>query len=101
MGLAVLPARLKDELSLLKECLLGKKNIDDYEILQKHRLWYEELKENNIIKEENIDNVLSIALTQKFVNVLEDAGVFKMNEEGIDSFVHFVKSIENRRKKND
>lgn len=101
MGLAVLPARLKDELLLLRDCLLGRINITNYEILQKHRLWYEELKENNIIKEENIDNVLSIALTQKFVNVLEDAGVFKMNEEGIDSFVHFVKSIENRRKKND
>lgn len=93
MGLAVLPARLKDELSLLKECLLGKKNIDDYEILQKHRLWYEELKENHIMKEEDVDDLLSNALTQKFVNVLEDAGVFKMNEEGIDTFIHFVKSI--------
>lgn len=93
MGLAILPARLKDELSLLKDCLLGQKNIEDYEILQKHRLWYEDLKENNIIKEENIDHILTLGLTEKFVCVLEDAGVFKMNEEGIDAFVHFVKLI--------
>ena len=94
MGLAILPARLKDELFLLRECLLGKKNINDYEILQKHRLWYEDIKENNIIKEESIDDLLADELTKKFVCVLEDAGVFKMNEEGIDSFIHFVKSID-------
>lgn len=94
MGLAVLPARLKDELSILRECLLNKEKFEDYEILQKHRLWYEELKENNIIKEENVDDLLANALTKKFVNVLEDAGVFKMNDEGIDAFIHFVKSID-------
>lgn len=92
MGLAVLPARLKDELELLKMCLLNQSAIDDYKELEKHRLWYNELKELSL-NEDNIDDILNEALTKKFVNVLEDAGVFKMNDEGIDSFISFVESI--------
>lgn len=92
MGLAVLPARLKTELELLKDCLLENKNIKDYDILEKHQIWYDELKKNQITKD-NIDDILKKALTEKFVNVLEDAGVFKMNDEGIDAFIQFVESI--------
>ena len=40
MGLAVLPARLKDELEVLKECLLGKKNILEISNMKKHVAWY-------------------------------------------------------------
>ena len=94
MGLAVLPARLKDELSLLRDCLIQEKKIEDYDVLLKHQLWYEELNAENEITNENVDDILSLALTKKFVNVLEDAGVFKMNDEGIDSFIHFVESME-------
>lgn len=94
MGLAVLPARLKDELMMLKECLLGNAKISDYDFLEKHRFWYEELKESYTINTENVDNILAIALTKKFVYVLEDAGVFKMNNEGIDAFISFVKSLD-------
>ncbi len=35
-----------------------------------------------------------MALTKRFVEVLEDAGVFKMNKEGIEAFIHFVENIE-------
>lgn len=44
MGLAVLPARLKDELEVLKECLLGKKNILEISNMKKHVAWYNELE---------------------------------------------------------
>lgn len=94
MGLAVLPARLKDELSLLRECLLGNKNIDDYESLQKHKAWYQELKAEHTFEEENVDSVLAETLTQKFVAVLEDAGVFKLNDEGIHAFMRFIESLD-------
>lgn len=93
MGLAVLPARLKNELELLKDCLLQKKQIRDYPELQKHELWYNEIKEQYQIQEDNVDDVLKTALTIKFVEVLEDAGVFKMNDEGIDAFCDFVESL--------
>ena len=97
MGLAVLPARLKQELELLRDCLLDKKNFNDYEVLKKHREWYDELRENKA-NTDNVDQLLKLALTKKFVEVLEDAGVFKMNSEGIDAFIHFVENIEGGEK---
>ena len=93
MGLAVLPARLKTELELLKDCLLGKKVFNDYPELEKHTLWYEQIKTQYQITPETIDDVLETALTIKFVEVLEDAAVFKMNDEGINAFCSFVESI--------
>ena len=93
MGLAVLPARLKDELSIIRECLLGKEDIYQYPEMEKHMDWYIELMRYNIISEETVDDVLKRALTMKFVEVLEDAGVFKMNETGIQAFEQFIKSI--------
>ena len=89
MGLAILPARLKDEMNLLKDCLLGQKNIDDYECLEKHKDWYQELSAQHIT-EENVDDVLRQGLTDVFTNVLENAGVYKMNDDGIAGFKKFV-----------
>lgn len=94
MGLAVLPARLKHELSLLKDCLLNQKDILDYLELEKHQVWYKELKDNYQINKDNVDDILAKALTIKFVEVLEDAGVFKMNAEGVEALISFVKSID-------
>ena len=93
MGLAVLPARLKQDLELLRECLLENKIFADYDILKKHKAWYDELRENKI-DQMNVDELLKMALTKRFVEVLEDAGVFKMNKEGIEAFIHFVENIE-------
>ena len=92
MGLAVLPARLKDELEILKECLLGNKNILEISNMQKHVAWYNELKSHDF-NEDTVDQLLKEELTHKFVNVLEDAGVFKMNEEGKEAFIKFVEMV--------
>ena len=92
MGLAVLPARLKDELEVLKECLLGKKNILEISNMKKHVAWYNELKSHDF-NEGTVDQLLKEELTHKFVNVLEDAGVFKMNEEGKEAFIKFVEMV--------
>lgn len=97
MGLAILPARLKDELCLLKDCLLDLKKIDDYTVLKKHKAWYDELKKEQF-NQDNIDNLLKMALTKKFVEVLEDAGVFKMNEQGIEAFIDFIENIQKEEK---
>lgn len=97
MGLAILPARLKTELAMLKECLLDKANIDDCKELEKHRPWFKQLQQDYIITEENVDDILKEAVTIKFVSVLEDAGVFKMNETGIDAFISFVETIKRRK----
>lgn len=92
MGLAVLPARLKDELEVLKECLIGNKDILEISNMQKHVAWYNELKKHNFNKD-TVDQLLKEELTHKFVSVLEDAGVFKMNEEGKQEFIKFVESV--------
>lgn len=94
MGLAILPARLKTELEGLKQCLLGNKNIGDDESLEKHREWYEYLRTFNV-NESSIDEFMEIEVTKKFVSVLENAGVYKMNEKGIEGFTRFVESLSN------
>ena len=93
MGLAILPARLKDELKLLSDCLLKKAKISNYPELDKHLDWYNYLVSNYDINENNIDEILKEAVTIKFVNVLEDAGVFKMDDYGIDGLTSFVNTV--------
>lgn len=92
MGLAVLPARLKNELEELKECLLGHKNIDEIQSLDKHRQWYNYLQTLDF-NQEYIDEMLEIEVTKKFVSVLENAGVYKMDEKGIEGLTRFVESL--------
>ena len=89
MGLAVLPARLKDELTLLEKCLINETDINDYESLEKHKDWFEEIKNQEWTKD-NVKDQLQYELTKVFVRVLEDAGVFKLDEQGKKYFIEFV-----------
>ena len=97
MGLAVLPARLKNELEDLKECLLGKENIENVKSLQKHTEWYYYLKTFDI-NEKNINELLKQEIVKKFVSVLENAGVYKMNNEGIAGFIRFLECLNSEEK---
>lgn len=92
MGLAVLPARLKNELEDIKKCLLNKEDFSSNKSLQKHAQWFQYLKTCSYT---NIDEFLEIEVTKKFVAVLEDAGVYKMNDKGIKGFTRFVENLFN------
>ena len=47
-----------------------------------------------ILVEENVEEILKEeAVTNKFVTVLEDAGVFKMDDQGIDGLTNFVNLV--------
>jgi UDPglucose--hexose-1-phosphate uridylyltransferase len=94
MGLAILPARLKTEVALLKDCLLKEKEFSDYEELQKHQTWFTNIQEEYDYNKDTIDNILEQELTRIFVCVLEDAGVFKMNDIGVQAFTTFMKEME-------
>lgn len=94
MGLAILPARLKEEMAMLEECLCGLKDIQEYPALQKHSQWYQELKNKYTFTKENSKDILEQEITIKFVEVLEDAGVFKMNAQGIQAFTKFINTLE-------
>jgi UDPglucose--hexose-1-phosphate uridylyltransferase len=93
MGLAVLPARLKRELALLEDCLLGIKFIEDYKEIYKHKKWFYSMKDK--YKDENLDwkYIFKNEIGKIFERILEDAGVFKQNPQGLDAFERFILSI--------
>lgn len=94
MGLAVLPARLKSEMAQLKEAVLAGSDIRKDEILAKHADWVEEFATKyDAITAENIDKVFEDEIGLVFMQVLEDAGVYKRTEEGMAAFERFVKSL--------
>lgn len=91
MGLAVLPARLKGELETLKEYILKGKDIRSNETLEKHADWVEEfLPKYADITEDTIEEILQQEVGKVFCQVLEDAGVYKCNEEGLAAFERFI-----------
>ena len=94
MGLAVLPARLKQEMALLKEYILTGKDVAQNEDLAKHAEWVAEfLPHYTSITEETIDQILEQEIGKVFVQVLEDAGVYKWTEEGHAAFLRFVQAL--------
>lgn len=94
MGLAVLPARLKSEMELLEKAILQHTDIRSDEILGKHADWVEEfLPKYKDLNEGNIQEVLQKEVGIVFMQVLEDAGVYKRNEAGQTAFMRFVESL--------
>lgn len=91
MGLAVLPARLKEELGLLKDYILTGKDIRSNESIEKHADWVEEfLPKYENINASTIENILQQEVGKVFCEVLEDAGVYKCTEDGLNAFRRFL-----------
>lgn len=94
MGLAVLPARLKEEMELLKEYILENKEITTNEKIEKHASWVAEfLPSYPQLNAENIDRILEEEVGKVFVKVLEDAGVYKCKEKGRRDFLRFLNTL--------
>ncbi|MBR5509330.1 MAG: UDP-glucose--hexose-1-phosphate uridylyltransferase [Lachnospiraceae bacterium] len=94
MGLAVLPARLKDEMALLEKYILDGKDIASNETLAKHADWVAKFLPNYAsVTAENITSILQQEIGKVFVKVLEDAGVYKCTKEGRDAFLKFIKTL--------
>ncbi|MCI5649650.1 MAG: UDP-glucose--hexose-1-phosphate uridylyltransferase [Fusicatenibacter sp.] len=94
MGLAILPARLKEELELLAEYLLEGKDIRANEMLNKHADWVEEfLPRHPELNRDNVMDILKEETGRVFVGVLEDAGVYKCDEKGRMAFAKFMKTL--------
>lgn len=94
MGLAVLPARLKEEMELLKEYILENKEITTNEKIEKHAFWVAEfLPSYPQLNAENIDRILEEEVGKVFVKVLEDAGVYKCTEKGRRDFLRFLNTL--------
>lgn len=93
MGLAVLPARLKGELSSLADALMHGRALRGDPVLEKHADWAEELKKRYTFTAENAMDILQDEVGKVFAQVLEHAGVYKRTPEGREAFLRFVHSV--------
>ncbi len=94
MGLAVLPARLKDEMEKLAEAILAGADLRQDELLEKHADWVEEfLPKYPQISQDTVMDILHKEIGNVFMQVLEDSGVYKRDEEGQAAFDRFIASL--------
>ena len=91
MGLAVLPARLKEEMEILADYIVEGKDISSNEKIAKHKEWADIfLPKYAEITKENVMDILQEEIGIVFTHVLEDAGVYKCTEEGRKEFRKFI-----------
>lgn len=94
MGLAILPARLKTEMAVLKDAVLTGKNLTSIPETAAHADWaYEWMKKYPEINKDNIDRIVRDEIALVFSHVLEDAGVYKRTDEGFAAFDRFIDSL--------
>lgn len=90
MGLAILPPRLKRELADIKDFLIGNNN----SVAKKHATWVKKIQESHEkITSENVDGIIKEEVGRTFTRVLEDAGVFKNDENGNAAFKRFIEFV--------
>ena len=92
MGLAILPARLKDELAEVRKYLLDEPN----QMAPIHAKWAEELKVRYTWNTATAQEQLNREVGRVFARVLEDAGVFKRDQAGQEAFKRFCTALNTR-----
>ncbi len=93
MGLAVLPSRLKGELTALKDAILEGRDLRQDDVLSKHADWVDEIRTRCTFTPENTMDILLQETGRVFAAVLEDAGVYKCTPEGRSAFLRFVQAV--------
>ncbi len=93
MGLAVLPARLKEELALVAEKLAAGTDLRADERTAKHADWAETFAKRYDINAENAFSIVQKEVGLVFAKVLEHAGVYKRTPEGTTAFLRFTASV--------
>ncbi len=93
MGLAVLPARLLEEMEAVKDGILAGKDLRADEKTALHAEWAEEfMKKYGKVSREELNRIVEQEIGFVFAQVLEDAGVYKRTEEGREAFSRFLKA---------
>ena len=93
MGLAVLPARLKEELAAVADALVSGADLRDNELTEKHAAWAEEFRHRYVFTKENALEIVQKETGLVFAQVLEHAGVYKRTMLGRIAFINFLKSV--------
>lgn len=112
MGLAILPGRLKEEMTKIRDLIKEvretdkfKENRDYFPLyekmdsdveLKKHSKWIKYYLEKDVwgdIADRNVEKFIRSAIGDTFSKVLENCGVFKNNEHGEKGFRKFISKI--------
>lgn len=95
MGLAVLPARLKNEMQQLADVLVAKgvSAVRSDPVLEKHADWAEDFCSRRTVNADNVHEVIRDEIGNVFAKVLEHAGVYKRTPEGEAAFDRFVEYL--------
>ena len=93
MGLAVLPARLKEELAAVADSLVSGSDLRASALTEKHADWAERFQTKYTITRENALDIVQRETGLVFAQVLEHAGVYKRSNEGREAFLRFLKTI--------
>ena len=93
MGLAVLPARLKEELAAVAKCLATGSGLRVNELTAKHADWAEGFVRKYTITKENALDIVQKETGLVFAQVLEHAGVYKRSNAGKHAFVKFLEEV--------
>ncbi len=95
MGLAVLPARLKNEMQQLADVLVTKdvSAVRSDPVLEKHADWAEEFCSRRTVNADSVHEVIRDEIGKVFAKVLEHAGVYKRTPEGEAAFDRFVEYL--------
>ena len=82
MGLAVLPARLKEELAAVADGLVKGTDLRADERTEKHAGWAETFAKNYAITADNALDIVKAETGKVFAQVLEHCGVFTRTTDG-------------------
>lgn len=94
MGLAVLPARLAKEIDMLEKAMLSREILWSIPELSQHSVWaIDILYKYPDLNKDNVRSILEQEIGKVFLEVLEDAGVFKRDSSGQIAFKKYIKSL--------
>ena len=93
MGLAVLPARLKDELAAVADALVTGADLRADERTEKHVDWAEGFRDKYAFTRENALEIVQKETGLVFAQVLEHAGVYGRSPEGKAAFLRFIQQV--------
>ena len=84
---------LKSEMEIMREFIVNGKDLSENESIAKHKAWFESFKNNYTFTPENTEAILQKEIGRTFERVLEDSGVFKRTESGMNAFFRFIATI--------
>lgn len=94
MGLAVLPARLVEELEAVGDAIIKGSDMSQDEKTASHKEWAEDIKNRYPqINKDNVFDILKDEVGSVFVEVLKHAGVFKRDDKGMAAFDKFMAQV--------